>query len=237
MTQPGSNPPPRVLGPLWIISLFLGTSEIVVAVATTQASGWIQAMLAIFAVAFPTLVSILFFYTLWYNNKVLYAPRDFAEGTSVTEYVIAMSQTTRRRRDVVESALRAELKGQLEKLGTTDAQRDEILESVSTAARRTEVTVDITEFSPDAEPLTIPVDERSTVNELLDGVWFAISDQVDAYTYGKSWLLRDNETGRVFNQIGTRYARRQLRAGRDIRELTVVGIEPGASLSAIEPPR
>jgi DNA-binding CsgD family transcriptional regulator len=211
-------------------------SEIAVTIAITQAGGWIQALLAIFAVVFPTLVAAVFFYILWHDNKVLYAPRDFAEGTTVTEYAEAMSRTARRSVNIVESALRGErnrLAAQLTKLGVTEAERDEILASVGDAARRTVITVDISVFEPGATTIDIPVDENSAVAELLDAVYFAISDRVSSYSYRRTWLLRDEATGQLYDEIGTYYARRHLQADRDFRLLTEVGIGPGASLTVV----
>jgi hypothetical protein len=231
----GSNPP-RVLGPLWVISLFLGMSEVAVTIAITQAGGWIQALLAIFAVVFPTLVAAAFFYILWYDNKILYAPQDFAEGTTVTEYAEAMSRTARRSVNIVESALRGEfdrLGAQLAKLGATDAQRNEILASVGAAARRTVVTVDISMFAPWPGSIDIPIDAASTVTELLDAVYFAISDRVENFSYRRTWLLRNDDTGHLYDRIGAHHARLHLRTNRDYRLLTEVGIEPGARLTVV----
>ncbi|MFE5501260.1 hypothetical protein ACFQ73_01750 [Amycolatopsis japonica] len=243
MTEPSQvgseQAPPRTVGPLWVISLFLGLSEVTVAIATTQATGWIQAMLAIFAVAFPVLVSSVFFILLWRNNKVLYAPREFADGTTVHDFVDAMSGNTRRSASIVEStfqSLTTRLEAHLEALGTTEAQRTEIIDWVGNAARSAVVTVHLSVFSQDPRSMQVPIDESTTVTELLDAVYFAIFDKVSNFSYSKTWLLRDTTTGHLFDHIGRPYARRHLGTDRDFRLLAEVGIEPGSTLSAVRLP-
>lgn len=221
---------------MWMISLFLGVSEAGVAVAVTQATGWIQTMLAIFAVAFPTAVSTAFFVTLWRNNKVLYAPGDFTQDTPVHDFVEAMNRTNRRSIDIVESALHeglTSLEHQLQALGASAAQREQILESVSSAARRAIINVDITAFDQQRRSVDVPVDERATVTELLDTAFIPIAHKVPEYSYGKTWLLRDIETGKTLSAMGTIYARKHLGTDRDYRTLSEVGIEPGSRLMAV----
>jgi hypothetical protein len=176
----------------------------------------------------------VFFLILWHNNKILYAPREFADGTTVREYSEAMSRTTRRSLDIVDSALTeavSTLTEKLEALGATSVQRDEIVASVSSAARRTVLRVDLTAL--DTRPLDFPLDERTTVDELLDSVYFSASSQIRPYTYNTSWVLRDVQTGRWFHDIGTHWARTHLNARRDDRALDQVGIEPGSQLAAV----
>lgn len=236
----GHGKPPKVFSPLWVISLFLGVSEVAVTVATTQATGWIQSMLAIFAVAFPFLVSLAFFLTLWNNNKVLYAPGEFTSDTTVQDYVEAMNRNNRRSVSIVEAALQSaltRLETQLEVLGATAHQRGEILASVSTAARAVMITVNVSVFNTErTEPpvVEVPVDESTTVTELLDAVYFAIWGKVEGFSYGKTWLLRDEFTGRRFDKIGTLYARRYLKTDRDYRQLSEVDIEPASPLAVFK---
>jgi len=226
--------PPKINGPLWVISLFLGLSEVTVSIATTQATGWIQGMLAIFAVMFPTLVTTVFFLILWHNNKILYAPREFSDSTTVSEYADAMNRSTRRNVNIVESALVKSLAGIEEKLdaiGASAKQRQEIAEYVTAAARSTVVTVDLAAFSEDAS-FEVPVDGRTSVAELLDAVYFGLRGKVGNLSYNRTWLLRDEKTGRSYDDIGTHWARIALRTERDFRPVREVGIAGGAQLTA-----
>lgn len=229
---------PRTLGPLWVISLFLGLSQVTVTIATTQATGWIQAMLAIFAVTFPTLVSIVFFTVLWRNNKVLYAPREFADGTTVHDFADAMSGNTQRSVAIVEATLQSlttRLEAHLQDLGATEAQRAEIIDWIGNAARNAVVTVHLSGFSQNPRSMQVPIDESTTVTELLDAVYFAIYKKVTNFSYSKTWLLRDINTGRLFDDIGRPYARQYLGTDRDFRLLSEVGLRPGSTLSVVPP--
>jgi hypothetical protein len=227
--------PPHVFSPLWVISLFLGLSEITVTIAITQADGWVQGMLAIFAVAFPTLVAVVFFLILWHNNKVLYAPREFADGTTVKEFADAMARRTRREVGIVESAIRASsesLAVQLTELGADKATRDELIENVVTAARRTTVLVELDRITEPGDTLSIPVDETTTVQDLLDTVYFSISDKVDPYTYGSRWMLINTESGQTLDAIGP-IAKLDARMYRRWSvPLADVGIEAGMRMAA-----
>jgi hypothetical protein len=228
--------PPKVLSPLWMISLFLGISEVSVTIATTQAIGWIQSMLAIFAVAFPVLVFSAFFLTLWKNNKVLYAPGEFTSDTPVRDYVEAMNRHNQRSVNVVESALQSaltRLADQLEVLGATVSQRDEIVESVSTAVHRAVITIDVSVFNSKARTVDVAVDDRTTVTDLLDSVYFAIWDKVENFSYGKTWLLLDERNGRRLDDIGTHFAHQYLKTNRDYRSLTEIGVRPESTLAVI----
>ncbi|WP_143264109.1 hypothetical protein [Amycolatopsis kentuckyensis] len=231
--QPPLTEAPKVAGPLWVISLFLGLSEIAVTVATTQASGWIQAMLAIFSVVFPAAVATVFFLILWHDNKVLYAPREFGANTSVAEYAEAMTRNSRRSIDALESVLAESLEavnGKLDALGATPTQRDEIVASVRSVARLSVVTIDLAAF--DTRPLEVLVNDHTSVKELLNAVFFAVSPRVRPYTYGKDWILRDGPTGRLLKDIGTAWAKSHLKAHDDERPLSEIGISGGDVLTA-----
>ncbi|MEV6875521.1 hypothetical protein [Amycolatopsis sp. NPDC051128] len=177
-------------------------------------------MLAIFSVVFPAAVATVFFLILWHDNKVLYAPREFGANTSVAEYAEAMSRNSRRSIDALESLLAESLEavnGKLDALGATPTQRDEIVASVRSAARR---------------PLEILVNGNTTVKDLLNAVFFAVSPRVRPYTYGKEWILRDGPTGRLLKDIGTAWAKSHLKAHDDERPLSEIGIHGGDVLTA-----
>lgn len=229
--------PPRVLSPLWVISLFLGLSEAAVTIAVTQAHGWIQSLLSIFAVAFPTVVAAAFFLILWYDNKILYAPGEFAAGTTVTEYAEAMTRHAPRGLRVVQDALLDKVSEELKALGTPEEQRAKILDAAGNAAKGTVIVVDTATFAVTAQDrfAEVPVEPTTTVEELTDTVYFALSERVAPYTYGTAWLLRDDATDHVYKEIGTTYARRKLHSYHDRRPLAEVGIKPGAKLTVVPP--
>ncbi|GII67227.1 hypothetical protein Skr01_73120 [Sphaerisporangium krabiense] len=68
------------------------------------------------------------------------------------------------------------------------------------------------------------------VGELLDLVYFALSDRVRPYSYGAEWVLRDSDADKVYLDMGRDWARRHLGIEQDPRSLQTVGIRPGARL-------
>jgi hypothetical protein len=227
---------PRVLNPLWIISLFLGLSEVTVGLAATQVDGWLQATLAIFSIAFPLSVAAAFFYTLWQRPGILYAPRDYGGETTVRDYVTELSNYTRRSIDVVENAIRSSANAAGSPIGELKidpSKRREIVESLVSAVRGTVLTIDLSEFDGDRSSIDVPIGESTTVAQLLDGIWFAISKHVPAFSYGERWILWDRINDRPLRDMGTTYAQRYLHKRRDDRSLRDVGISPSSKLSAV----
>jgi hypothetical protein len=68
----------RVNNPLTIIAAFAGLAEVFATVALINTPEEIQRTFVYFVMGFPTLLVILFFLVLAFNNKALYAPSDFS---------------------------------------------------------------------------------------------------------------------------------------------------------------
>ena len=79
----------------------------------------------------------------------------------------------------------------------------------------------------------ISIDGMTSASDFLDEVYFAINrfGKIMAYTYTTRWLLRDEKTGRVFDQMGKKYCESREKH-RDDRLLSEVGIPPDARLVA-----
>ncbi|SFP41915.1 hypothetical protein K8Z49_38260 [Actinomadura madurae] len=250
---------PRVMNPLWIISLFLGLTEVTIGVVTTQATGWVQALLAVFAVLFPSGVAGAFFRILWQKPWVLYAPGDYEdEGIFKDlqqhghEYAATVSSATDRSLENLEAAMRSAFEkvidpalviaaapgaGQSGIRGTGDAGRSVVDEAIETARehfqqRVIEVDLSAIHSSLAGFPLIFPVTDSTTVTDLLDNLYFAIAAYVRSFSYNKSWVLEDVRTGRTYTDIGAAWARRTLNETRDWRRLSEAGIEPGSRMRA-----
>lgn len=70
---------PRISNPLTIITIFAALVEIAGTVSLRLVDTSLQAIFVWFVMLFPVLLVVLFFLTLNYNLKVLYAPRDFRD--------------------------------------------------------------------------------------------------------------------------------------------------------------
>ncbi|MEU1993558.1 hypothetical protein ABZ511_03825 [Nocardia gamkensis] len=257
MTEQNPGPvAPRGLNPLWIISLFLGVAETTTGTAATLASGWIQGVLAIFAVTFPLLVSGSFFAILWRKPEVLYAPRDFPEHVPVESYVNGMRRGTIGNVELVETAVRETLRSVVPDALEGSATPSEVSRVVDRAisvahreiaSRVLTITLDpAIHGMPAGAPetrLEFAVTDRTLVQDILDPVWAMMSNAVGAYTYGEQWVLMDRRTGRTLradlnsgpqwdlrNTEGDELRLRDLGIGA-ASELVVVLLQPARSAS------
>jgi hypothetical protein len=248
----------RSLTPLWVVSIFVSLTETVLGVGVIQTTGGIQIALTVFVMAFATLVALGFFLVLWFRNYVFYPPAEFAQ-VDVSTYVAAMRNSSLASGDrlysQVEQAVRTVLssQGTALKLKTfiedknriAPANLNQMLQAVATEAveeirKVSFVTVDSTSLDKERGTLSqIPYDQEITVGGFLDRVYFAINKNspiADAillpFTYEKSWVLRDRDSGFVFHNIGTKWSWQEGKQSDD-RSLSDVGISAGMFLQAI----
>ncbi len=67
----------KVTNPLTIIAIFAALVEILGTISLGIVTPNNEYLIVLFIVLFPILLICLFFYTLNYNNRVLYAPSDY----------------------------------------------------------------------------------------------------------------------------------------------------------------
>lgn len=67
----------KISNPLIIIAIFAGLAETLATVALIKLPSDVQIIFVFFVMLFPTMLVILFFYVLYFKNKVLYAPSDY----------------------------------------------------------------------------------------------------------------------------------------------------------------
>jgi hypothetical protein len=229
----------RVLNPLWMISLFLGVSETTVGVAATQATGWIQGVFAVFAVAFPVTVAGAFFAVLWKKPEVLYAPGDFPEHVPVPDFVRGMHRGATGNLESISSVLRDTLESVLPAIlapeitvGSVDKVVGEVVASAQTDLRSRALRIDLGFISADLGSAEWLVDATTTVSDLLDRLYYHVSEHFPPATYGTLWVLVDRRSLKVFDEMGRVWAR-EFGRDRDDRLLTDVGISSGTELSAV----
>lgn len=235
----GPRETPRVLNPLWIIALFLGLSETTVGVAAAQSDGWVQGLLAVFAVVFPLLVSATFFAILWQRPEVLYAPGDFPQHVPVSTYVDGMRRrswgSAETLQEVVGDTLRQVLPAALEG-AAVPAQSPRIVADALDSARRViearTLVVDLSAFlhEPGARYHFVAADS-STVRDLLDSVFVELRQFVRPFSYGREWILVDRRTGERLTDLGSGWADRH-GVEADERLLRDVGLAGRPELAA-----
>ncbi|WP_339486711.1 hypothetical protein [Pseudomonas sp. EL_65y_Pfl2_R95] len=69
----------KVSNPLTIIAIFAGLAEALATIALLGLPNELQEIFIYFVMAFPSLIVILFFVVLYFNNNVLYAPGDYQD--------------------------------------------------------------------------------------------------------------------------------------------------------------
>jgi hypothetical protein len=216
---------PRNMNPLWIVSLFLGVSEVALATASTQTSGGIQVVYTAFAVSYPVLVTVCFFLVLWNRPQVLYAPRDFPAEVSPAAFTEAINSRRERVRTLeLEVARRdAVTATTLEEAGATD-----LVERVREAQQESEVHIELADGNQ-LRQMSFTADANTTAQEFLNFIYFGIDDLVPPYSYGSTWQLRNEDSGTVYHGMGMKS-----KGGEDIaadrRTLAEVGIHPGMKL-------
>lgn len=88
----GESKPKLLMTPLVIISAFVSLVEITLTVGIVQTSGSVQLILTWFAVLFPVLIAIGFFVLLWSKPYHLYAPTEYSQSGSASEFISAIRQ-------------------------------------------------------------------------------------------------------------------------------------------------
>lgn len=229
---------PNVMNPIWVISLFLGLSEVTTGVVATQSHDWVQAVFTIFSVAFPCVVMALFFIVLWKKPYVLYAPRDFAESVDVVAFVDAMSKSVRRGVEVAQSAAASSAEVMATGFQLNGGETEILVQRAKDAAEESVLLavakVDLSKFLGAGSTLEFIVSESSSVSELLDAIYASLSRYVAPYTYGVSWLIKIKETGQSLPDIGTNWAMNNGLGNSDTRLLHEIGIEGGAEIDLVD---
>jgi hypothetical protein len=97
--------------PLWIISLFLTFTEIILGVGVVQTTGGIQIALVSFVISFPILISTTFFLLLWFKPYVLYSPFEFGSAEDAVTFIDAITRDAKniQQKSIEVSAAAAEI--------------------------------------------------------------------------------------------------------------------------------
>jgi len=120
----------------------------------------------------------------------------------------------------------------LKKKQISDSVISEVAASVADIIEKSSVKVDLREFDSVAS-LPVPVSDDTTVRDLQVVIYSALPKSVPAYTYGELWVLRRPRDGKLFTDIGTKWAREGGKGHSDNRTLLEVGISPGEKLEAV----
>lgn len=237
----------KAITPLWIVALFVSLTEVVLGVAVTQTQGGIQVSLTVFVIAFPILIAGMFFKILWVKPYVFYPPTEFGTQTNVTDYVQAMQgkaapeNQMQNIQDAIRSAITSEnVISQLSKAAssqnTENVERkvEQILNSASdSAVKKIQevgfITINTTPLLKSKGTIWHePYDPNEPVSAFTDILYFKMRPEIPPFTYGSKWIIKDQETGKVFTDLGGNYP-------NDKRPLSEAGIRAGMKLQIIAP--
>jgi hypothetical protein len=237
----------KAITPLWVVALFVSLTETVLGIAVTQTQGGIQIALTVFVLVFPILIAVLFFAILFYRPYVFYPPTEFGSQTNVRDYVEAMQRTPRPNDQVyqkIQEVVRATLVSEsviseLTKVLSSESNKqiedriEGILYSASGSAveRIREVGFITINARSVLKGFQFAIwhehyDPNEGVPSFLTRLYSKMSLELHPYTYGKEWVLKDQQTDKTFFDMGTFY-------GESDKRLADVGIHAGMTLQVI----
>ncbi len=222
--------------PLGIIALFVSLAELIAGIIATQTHDTVQLVLTCFVVFFPIFVSSLFFLVLWHRPENFYHPEEFVEGADVRTFTEAMRRRFKRishYEEKLESTVATAMK---EIEGSTNEMPENVASKLIEQLEKTEfITIDTTPILGAAgRVFKVDYNEFESIGLFLLFLWDEVGT-LPVSSYLKSWIIRDGNSGNVFSQIGTKYARRVLKTSRDERTLEEAGIKPGMLIEVDKP--
>ena len=197
--------------------------------------------MALFAVG----IAGTFFTFLWKRNWVFYPPSDFPSA-SVESYVAAMrgGADLKLSRLTDSVGLVFDDDSLPEKLNHAvmlpEAERGETIRQIIKELRRNAVGgIEASALRLDARPLmgkAAPVweeiyNEDTSVDSWLNRVAWRL-EPFPPYDYGTVWLLKDVSSGKIYDDIGSAWAKQQ-GVAKDNRPLSEVGIRGGMNFEVI----
>lgn len=223
---------PTSASPLWVIALFIALSEATAGVAAITTNGTARLIFACFAVAFPTVVFVVFVWLLVKYAPNLYAPGQYSREITPEVYRIGISRADsiflgRAVAESVAPLLRGTDEGEAH-----DALVDQVADRFEAAVEESSVTVVLAPpLKPSTEVVQIPVTKSTKIDSLLDSIYSRLQPAVRPFTYNLSWTLID-KNGTKYSDMGTDWARERDLIS-DTRPITAVGIGPGSHLTAV----
>lgn len=221
-----------VKNPLSVIAIFAGVAEISGTSVLPFISSENQKLYIYFLISFPFTLVILFFATLNWNHKALYAPSDFESDESFLE----SAKTNTRRNDIasMEKIIEEKIGEAINiELGSDEAENNQnlarkITESIKNS---TFITVDARQITGGEDDVfELPFVAVPSLGHLTDEVFYLLNGTVRAFEYGHSWVLKDQDGGRVIKNARMITGSDKGKPLSDNRALEEVGIFPGTAL-------
>ncbi|WP_165681930.1 hypothetical protein [Metapseudomonas otitidis] len=191
-----------VKNPLSVIAIFAGIAEISGTGVLPFIEKENQYLYIWFLMTFPFTLILLFFATLNWNHKKLYAPSDYSNDL----YFLDSARNTKSPRPEV-SDLKETIEHNIETaINTTTSEENQdpqekarVIDAIKNSIKRSSF------ITIDARPLTgsennifeLPFVAFPSLNDLTDEIYFLINSYVKPFEYGHSWVLRRSENGEI----------------------------------------
>lgn len=226
-----------VKNPLSVIAIFAGVAEIsgtgiLPFIATEN-----QELYIWFLMLFPFTLVLLFFATLNWNHKTLYAPSDFKSDES---FLQSANGRTSQREGIASMEKLIEAKVN-EVLNTSDDAHSK--ENNQNIAKKITESIKTSAFiTVDARPLTgnnsdifdLPYVAFSSFDSLTNEIFFLIEEHVGPFEYGYSWVLKNDKDEVIKNSRMITQTKTGVPC-TDSRGLKEVGILPGMTIIVSKP--
>mgnify|MGYP000154695028 CR=1 FL=1 len=223
-----------IKNPLSVIAIFASVAEVSGAAILPFISSDNQGLYIWFLMIFPSILVLLFFATLNWNHKALYAPSDYKSDESFQENVNghrSQREGIASMEKLIETKI-SEVLNSSDGTSTSENIAQKITESIKTSSFITVNAKPLTGYDDDV--FDLPHVAFSSLNSLTDEVYFLISKHVGAYQYGHSWVL-ESESGEVIKNARMITKTKSGVPCPDSRSLKEVGILPGMTINVIKP--
>lgn len=229
-----------VKNPLSVIAIFAGVAEISGTGVLPFVSPENQELYIWFLMTFPFTLIILFFATLNWNHKVLYAPSDYQSDDSFLEGIRASSST---RDEIIsfEQTLDSNIDAAIstttiDDIGTQEG-RNRVAQSIKESIRKSAfISIDTRPLLGDEGQLyELPFVAFSSVGDLTNQIYFLINDYVRPFEYGHTWVMKDAKSGQTIKNSRIITGAERGVPCPDKRGLKEAGIEPGSTIHVTRP--
>ena len=226
-----------VKNPLSVIAIFAGVAEISGTGVLPFIDPENQELYIWFLMLFPFTLVLLFFATLNWNHRALYAPSDYKSDESFLESANG-GKSQREGIASMEKVIEAKV---YEVLNASDGApsaeskrsiAEKITESIKTSAF---ITVDARSLTgQDSDVFDLPYVAFSSFDSLTNEIFFLIEKHVGPFEYGHSWVLR-NDKGEIIKNARMITKTKIGVPCTDSRGLKEVGIIPGMTITVSKP--
>lgn len=223
-----------VKNPLSVIALFAGVAEISGTSVLPFIDSEHQKLYIWFLMLFPFTLVLLFFATLNWNHKALYAPSDYKSDESFQKNVNSPRDGIASMEKVIEEKVNEAFKtsGDVDSSEGKDSLAQKINKSIKNSSFITVNAKPLTNSESDV--FHLPYVAFSSLNSLTDEIYFLIKNHVNPYEYGYSWFLKNEKDEVIKNARMITGTQKGIRCN-DNRSLKEVGILPGMTITVDKP--